>query len=297
VRTQTLPNNKTITFDYDANGNMTVLQPPGRPSHGFGFTPINLPSRYTPPVVPGTGQTIYRYNGDKQLIGVDRPDGQTTTFNYGIASGRLDSIDFSRGALAFGYDSAGRLSSIADPGGVSLSYTYDGFLPLTETWTGGVAGTVTRTFNSDFLVATEQVAGTPAVSFVYGGDLQLFMAGDLTIHRDENSQAELLDLDFVSETFDYNTFGEEISQNAEAYSGTWSSVFSVTTSRDDLGRIAQRIETVDGLTRVFGYGYDAAGRLEAVTRNGTLVVLYRYDDNGNRLSAEGGARALRRHVR
>ena len=46
---------------------------------------------------------------------------------------------------------------------------------------------------------------------------------------------------------------------------------------------------VDGITRVFQYGYDLAGRLENVTRNGDLVVHYTYDANGNRLSAEGEA--------
>ena len=46
---------------------------------------------------------------------------------------------------------------------------------------------------------------------------------------------------------------------------------------------------MDGITRVFQYGYDLTGRLENMTRNGDLVVHYTYDANGNRLSAEGEA--------
>ena len=70
-------------------------------------------------------------------------------------------------------------------------------------------------------------------------------------------------------------------------SGT--TVFDVQITRDALGRITQRIEVIDGITRVFEYGYDLAGRLSIVRRNGTLVVLYTYDSNGNRVSAEGEA--------
>jgi len=66
-------------------------------------------------------------------------------------------------------------------------------------------------------------------------------------------------------------------------------VFDVQITRDDLGRITQRIETVDGITRVFEYGYDLAGRLWQVGRNGDLVVRYTYDSNGNRIAAVGEA--------
>jgi YD repeat-containing protein len=65
------------------------------------------------------------------------------------------------------------------------------------------------------------------------------------------------------------------------------SFFDVQIARDELGRISQRIENVDGITRLFQYGYDLAGRLENVTRNGDMVVYYTYDANGNRFSAEG----------
>lgn len=49
-----------------------------------------------------------------------------------------------------------------------------------------------------------------------------------------------------------------------------------------LGRITQKSETVQGSTNTFAYGYDLAGRLFKVTRNGTPERQYSYDDNGNR---------------
>lgn len=93
-------------------------------------------------------------------------------------------MTFSRGVLQYGYDTAGRVSTLVDPGGVSLAFTYDGALPLTETWSGLVTGAVARTFTTNFEIATEQVAGTAAVSFGYDADRLLTHAGALTIDRD-----------------------------------------------------------------------------------------------------------------
>jgi RHS repeat-associated protein len=88
----------------------------------------------------------------------------------------------------------------------------------------------------------------------------------------------------TAEAFQYNAFGESTRQTAQVNA---TNVFDVQITRDDLGRITQRIETVDGITRVFDYGYDAAGRLWQVGRNGTLVARYLYDANGNRIDVQG----------
>ena len=60
--------------------------------------------------------------------------------------------------------------------------------------------------------------------------------------------------------------------------------FSVSYTRDALGRIQQQTQTVNGVTRVDAYTYDPAGRLTDVTRNGAPLVSYAYDANGNRLT-------------
>jgi RHS repeat-associated protein len=64
-------------------------------------------------------------------------------------------------------------------------------------------------------------------------------------------------------------------------------VFDVQITRDNLGRIATRTETVDGFTRVWAYTYDLAGRLWQVHSNGDLVAQYTYDANGNRTATSG----------
>jgi YD repeat-containing protein len=57
-----------------------------------------------------------------------------------------------------------------------------------------------------------------------------------------------------------------------------------TYTRDKLGRITTKVETIQGVTTTYVYGYDAAGRLATVTKNGVLSATYTYDLNGNRLS-------------
>ena len=283
VTTQTLPDLRTIGFGYDANSNVTALTPPGRPAHAFTHTPVDLTASYTPPAIAGTGATGYLFNVDKQPTAIQRPDAQTTGFGYDMA-GRLSDVTFSRGTLQYTYDAAGRVATLADPGGVGLTFTYDGALPLGEAWSGPITGAVTRTFSNDFDVATERVNNAFDVAFGYDADRLLTQAGSLTIGRDPATGLVTgTTLGSTTETFEHSAFGELSRHTSEV---TVTNVFDVQITRDNLGRITRRIEVIDTITRVFEYGYDLAGRLAVVQLNGSLLVAYTYDSNGNRLTAQ-----------
>lgn len=255
---------------------------PGRPPHVFTYTPVDLSRSYTPPPVPDAGATQFRYNRDRQLIGIDRPDGTSTGFVYDTG-GRLSSVTFSRGTLQYTYDTAGRVATLADPGGVNLAFTYDGQLPVTDTWSGAVVGSISRTYDNDFRITAEQVGGTPAVAYTYDADGLVTVAGELGITRHaENGLITEATAGGTTELLEYNPFGEQSRQTGRVSS---TDIFDVQYTRDDLGRITQRTEVIDGVTRVWGYGYDAAGRLEQVRRKGTVIQDYDYDANGNRLHA------------
>jgi RHS repeat-associated protein len=58
-----------------------------------------------------------------------------------------------------------------------------------------------------------------------------------------------------------------------------------TAPRDALGRISRKTELIDGVTRVFTYGYDNRNRLRDVFVDGLPSEHYEYDANGNRVSA------------
>jgi RHS repeat-associated protein len=75
----------------------------------------------------------------------------------------------------------------------------------------------------------------------------------------------------------YNAFGELASDASSAgYANTY--------TRDRLGRITTKVETIGGVTTTYGYAYDLAGRLAQVSVNGAVARSYAYDANGNRLS-------------
>ena len=85
----------------------------------------------------------------------------------------------------------------------------------------------------------------------------------------------------VVDTRIYNSFGE-LSTYRATFGGN--EIFAVQYTRDQLGRIIQKTETVEGQSKAYSYTYDIAGRLTEVQRNGSTVATYTYDTNGNRLS-------------
>jgi YD repeat-containing protein len=87
----------------------------------------------------------------------------------------------------------------------------------------------------------------------------------------------------VTDTRTYNAFGE-LETYAAWVTGAATPLLATSFVRDALGRIVEKTETVGSETDVYTYGYDQAGRLETVTRNGTHTVTYGYDANGNRLT-------------
>ncbi|HMS84684.1 MAG TPA: hypothetical protein PKD12_13620, partial [Nitrospira sp.] len=146
ITTQTLPDTRTIGYTYDANGNVTGITPPGRPVHQFSYTPVDLEANYDPPAAGFSPKnTQYSYNLDRQLTTVTRPDGQTIQLGYESTGGRLSTLTLPGSQVTtYAYGATtGTLSSITAPGS-TLSYTYDGSLLKSATWTGTVAGSVSR---------------------------------------------------------------------------------------------------------------------------------------------------------
>jgi RHS repeat-associated protein len=283
---QTLPDGQVITYTHDLNGNLASLAPPGRPAHAFEYTPVDLMSRYAPPDVnPGSDDTLYAYNPDRQLTLTTRPDGQTIAAGYDSA-GRLSALTIARGILDLSYDaSTGNLASITAPGGVGLAYSYDGALFKGATWSGATAGATAVTYDNDLRRASSDVNNSGAVAYQYDADGLLVAAGALSLSRNAgNGLLTGSTLGGVADTWGYNGFAEATSYSA-AYNAT--PLYAVQYVRDKLGRITQKTETIGGVTGVTVYGYDLAGRLSNVTVNGVQAAAYSYDGNGNRLSTTG----------
>ena len=286
VTRQTLPDGHTILYGFDANGNLTSLTPPGRPAHVFTYAPVNLQAQYTPPPVDASDpNTRFTYNADKQLAQVTRPDGQTLNYEFDNA-GRLSTLTLPTGQVGYTYDATGKLASISAPDG-TLSYTYSGSLLSQTNWSGPIVGSISRGYDNDFRMTSLSVFGGGSITFEYDADSLLIQAGALTLNR--NAQNGLLTgtvLGSLSDSRGYNSFGE-ITTYSASISG--SALIAINYTRDKLGRITQKTETVGSTATTFSYDYDLAGRLREVKKNGAITAGYSYDDNGNRLSKiEGG---------
>ena len=284
---QSLSWGSTLAVGYDANGDTTSLTPPGEGAHGFSYSAVDDLLTYVPPAVAGAGATTYSYNQDRQLIGIAKPDGQAVALSYD-SGGRLSTVSSPAGQITYAYQpGTGNLLGAASSAGESLGYAYDGFLLTQTSWSGTVAGSVQRSYNRDFRVSSVLVDGANPIGFQYDPDGPLTQAGAEGIAVDPTSGLPVESvLGQVVTTVTYNTFGEVASFTANA--GT-SALLSLQYSRDNLGRIVHKVESVGGSGDAYDYGYDGAGRLTTVAKNGTTVAQYSYDANGNRTQAVEGS--------
>ena len=152
-----------------------------------------------------------------------------------------------------------------------------------------------RTYDADFRLATETDAGGSPVAFQYDNDGLLTGAGALTITRDPATGfVTSSTLGSTTETRTYDpSYGEEQSYTVKFNSTTLYSVDYGT--RDALGRIVTKTETIQGETHTYVYGYDCRNPLSDVSKCGVAISHYDYDANGNRLTATrqcNGASAL-----
>ena len=277
---QTLPGGEFIDFSYDPAGNMTSLTPPGKPSHAMSYTPVNLLEDYVPPVVAGSGANLTHntYDLDRNPLSILRPDLASIDLSYDLA-GRLSAKTIPGGLLSYGYHpTTGKLVSLGGPYGVNLGFAYDGSLITDVIWTGEVAGTVHWDYDNDFRIVNETVNGGFGAVFGYDPDSLMTAAGALTRTLDpQNGRLTGTTLGSLSDSYGYDAYGALASYQS-------GSLVGVLYTRDDLGRITAKQETVEGLTHLYEYAYDVRGRLIEEKKDGSVVGHWVYDGNGNRLA-------------
>ncbi|MEO6421699.1 MAG: RHS repeat-associated core domain-containing protein, partial [Candidatus Nitrotoga sp.] len=284
VVTQKLPDSSITQYSYDAAGNVTAITPPGRLAHAFAYTPIDQVSAYTPPNLDsGSTATQYSYNVDRGPTHITRPDGNIIDIAYDTG-GRPTSLGIARGLFNYSYNATtSQLTGVTSPGELGLTYSYDGTLPTGVTWSGAVTGATAYTYNNLLLASTESVNAANTVSFNYDADGLLKTAGNLALTR--NTQNGLLTgstLGNVTDSMTYNTLAELTNYSANY---TTTGIYNVAYSHDAVSRITQKVETISGTPVTYGYSYDNAGRLSAVTKDTNPLSTYSYDSNGNRTAS------------
>lgn len=296
----------TTSFSWDPLSNLATVTPPGKPIHEMTYTPVSLLESYEPPPaglpVSATG---YTYDLDRMLRTETRPNAVTITRTPDSA-GRLDTVAFPGGLIDYDYfpssapSGAGKVSNIAGPYGVDLSFAYDGSLTTSTSWSGDVSGSVSWQYNNDFQKILETVSGAAGTaSTVFGYDLDQLLtcaspttcsppgADALTLTRSpQHGMVTNISLGQTSEVWTYNAYGELARQTA-SFNG--SPLVDITYDapgfeRDQLGRIVRKMETILGVTKVYEYRYDALRRLDQVKIDGVVDEEFTYDGNGNRLT-------------
>ena len=251
-------------------------------------------------------------------------NGRTTTRSYESGTDRLSKVVLptGEGEITYAYDTAGRLQTVTGPDLVgtlqprTLTYGYDGFLPLSTTWgcagvlpcpPGTVEGTVSREYDDSFRMVKQRVNGAHEVTYGYDTDdlLTTVTSGMATFEITRDAQKGGLvaatkltngtPTPKITDTRTYDAFGDIATYEAR-YDDT-TLLYQVTYTRDDLGRITTKSEKI-GKARWSGkdtynwvYTYDTVGRLDTVTKNSVLVADYDYDANGNRIAGPGLATA------
>jgi RHS repeat-associated protein len=289
---QILPDGSEIDYTYDTNGNITALTPPSRPAHRFTYTPDDLPSAYSPPIVDDRpGQTKVTYDADHHVTSIIRPDSQVAELGYDDAS-RLITLTMPHGKVSYAYDATtGMLRTIIAPGENILTFDYDGAFLTTETWTGAVTGSVNCSYDNNFWITSQSVNDGSPIIYQYDADGLLIQAGDFILHRDLQTGFIVgTTLGDVTTMRSYNDFGELVSERAAYRDNVF---YDVEYARDGLGRITQKIETIEGeKTCIYRYNYDPSGGLTEVYQNDAIAANYAYDRNGNRLSYIGSSETI-----
>ncbi len=300
---QVLPDTRTIALGYDANNNIISITPPGRNAHQFSYNRVDRVTGYQPPLLGSTAtNTGYVNNTDSQLDHSDDADGRRSAIGYVAGSMLPQTLTTPEGTRTFNYVGGQRVGGILTTSDVNTNFTWNGPLPATQTWSGEVAGSVSYDYDntmgySHFWLSSIGVNGTVMGSlpshtdYRYDNDGLMtratwvpYSGSSVVLDLTRNLSNGLLTgtaLGSVTDTWGYNAFAEPTDYSATA-AGT--AVYSANHVRDKLGRITQTTETIGGVSHVIAYGYDLAGRLHTVTRDGIQTANYEYDSNSNRAS-------------
>lgn len=273
----------TARMGYDSIGLVTTVTPATRPAHHFAYSPTGLVTTYTPPNVgDGAPPLRMQYDADGRLTHVLRQSGDSLVFAYD-STGRITSMRSAETTTSYAYSATtGHLTSLTAPTRGILSFLYDGALVTRHTWSGAVAGNVGFTYDNDFRLSAETVNNANSINFSYDSDSRLTSAGVLAITRDPNNgRITGTTLGSVSSSVTYDAYSMA-NRLTTSYAGN--SLFDLQHLHDSLSRIVAATEVIGGVTVTFGYTYDAAGRLQAVSRNGEPEASYSYDGNGNRMA-------------
>ncbi|MGA2699488.1 MAG: Ig-like domain repeat protein [Isosphaeraceae bacterium] len=299
----TYPDGSVDTATYDSSGDLLSLIDPLGDRSSFTYDPNfhqltsytdanGYTTTYTVNAQGETTGTTYAdgttdattYNSQGQVTSTTGRDGLTTTLAYAPTSNDVTSASFgdgtqstytydahhniltatnAQGTTTFTYNAANKLTSVAYPNGLSLSYNYD------------AAGRQTS--------ITDQSGYTEKLVYDSAGRLSEVTDGseNVLVAYTYDAAGRVIDqvnANGTSTTTSYNANGQISEIDNLGSGGTVLSKFAYTY---DANGNPLTMTTLQGVTT---YQYDAAGRLISAALPGGETLSYKYDADGNIIS-------------
>ncbi|WP_352230385.1 RHS repeat-associated core domain-containing protein [Kitasatospora phosalacinea] len=286
----------TTSFGYDAAGHRTAYTDGNGNTTYYTFNTHGLPESTIEPATsayPNAADRTYTTSYDV----LDKPatsiqPGSVTLTNTYDPLGRLKTQTGTGGEAttnptrSFGYDPAGRLTSLSTPTGTQ-TYGYDDRSLLTTA--NGPLGHATYAYDGDGNLTTRaDESGTATYTYDAADRLKTFaepLTGT-TLTYGYNTRSQLSTVKYGTadqRTYSYDDLGNLTGDNLTTATGT--AVSSLTYTYFPSGRLKTKTTTGLAGAGTNTYTYDQAGRL-STWNNGTTPTSYGYDANGN-LTANG----------
>ncbi|MDZ7769211.1 MAG: RHS repeat-associated core domain-containing protein [Woeseiaceae bacterium] len=285
--TKVLPSGALYRMTYDGEGNVTGITMPEDDLHAFSYTAVDELASYTDPL---GNATTYTYDLGRKRTGVTHPSGRSETMTYD-ADQRLSVIAYPAAELQFTYQAASGLPEglTRQPigGGIAqaVSWTYDGFLTESTTYSGETAGQFTYDYDSNLLLSSIQLDAEAPIGIQYSADGFLAGIGPFSISRAAATGLSATATDgTVTLDYQHDDTGRLVGRT---YNLGGQTVYSNVIGHDASGRISSRSEAVGSATRTIEYSHTADEGLSAVIVDGAPTAEYAYSLNGNRTTADG----------
>jgi YD repeat-containing protein len=210
--------------------------------------------------------TQYAYDAQGNVTGVTDPLGHATSNGYDALNRLVQVTDPNQGQTRYAYNGIDQLVTVSDPRNLTTSYSYDGLSNL-NAQASPDTGNTTNTYDAagNLLTQTDAKGQTTRYTYDplnrvtsivfadgstqnYGYDQGANGAGRLTFFAETNAANQIT----VVQDYAYDAHGRTTVEN----------------------------RNIGGVNYAFGYGYDASGRLSALSYPSGRTVAYGFDAAG-----------------
>ncbi len=264
----------SLSYAYDAADRLASISNGASVLRAYGYDDAN---RLLSATDADHQATTFGYDDDGNVTTLDDGRGQTVARGFDSRGDLTSQID-GRGALSFGYDAAGRMTSLTDPESQNLGFTYDPEGNLTEADLPNGAAT-TNSYDDDgrLTATTSQTGSTTLQSFTYTYDA----AGNRTAQTDRLGAQTGYIYDALNRLTEFDPPSAPAVSYGYDGAGNRTTVGGTSYSYNALNQLTASSEGTS-------YSYDGAGRLSQKS-NGSQTTTYGWNPLDELVSVDDGS--------